>query len=110
MWDQTRHALTFFQKHLPFAEMTPADGLVSGAKGWCLAKAGGVYAVYLPAGGQAKLKLPAGAYTVRWYDPRKGGPLQRGSVVRVTGGAARSLGKAPGQADKDWAIIVKAAR
>ena len=113
MWNQTRHALTFFQEHLPFAGMVPADGLVSGAKGWCLAKAGSVYAIYLPAGGEAKLKLTpyelVQRFTVQWYNPRKGGPLQRGTVARITGAGAVSLGKAPAEADKDWAILVKAA-
>ena len=108
MWDQTRHALAFFREHLPFAEMTPADDLVSGAKGWCLAKAGSVYVVYLPAGGQAALKLPPGAFTVQWYNPRKGGPLQTGSVPRVTGANVMSLGTPPAEANKDWAILVKA--
>ena len=29
MWDQTRWALEFFQRHLPFAEMQPADELTA---------------------------------------------------------------------------------
>jgi len=110
MWDQTRYALDFFHKYLPFAEMSPDDSLVS--RGWCLASPGQIYAVYLPKGGTTKLKLPAGSYSVQWYNPRTGGTLQKGSVTGVTGPGMVSLGKAPDDTNssatgKDWAILVK---
>ncbi|MGW8314835.1 MAG: DUF5060 domain-containing protein, partial [Bacteroidales bacterium] len=49
MWDQTRYALTFFQRYLPFPQMGNHDELTS--PGSCLAFPGKVYAVYLPEGG-----------------------------------------------------------
>jgi hypothetical protein len=104
MWDQTRWALDFFHQYLPFWEMTPSDSLSS--IGWCLAKAGEVYGVYLPSGGSPSLQLPAGTYVVKWYNPRAGGGLLDGSVTGVSGGALRSLGDPPADAAKDWAVLV----
>lgn len=105
MWDLTRYALEFFHNYLPFYQMSPDDSLVS--KGWCLAKTGQVYAVYLPEGGTTNLNLVAGSYTVQWYNPRAGGELQKGSVTNVTGPGTVSLGKALNDTNKDWVIFVK---
>jgi hypothetical protein len=105
MWDQTRWALDFFQQHLPFWDMLPSDPLVS--TGWCLAKTGQTYAVYLPSGGSASLQLPDGVWSVQWYNPRAGGALLAGSVAQVAGGGSRSLGNPPSDAAKDWAVLVK---
>ena len=109
LWDQTRHALEFFRKHLPFAEMSHADDLTGGAGDYVLARPGEVYAVYLPAGGSAELKLPEGAYDVRWYNPRAGGELQAGAVRRVTGPGLSPIGQPPAEVDKDWAALVRRA-
>ena len=106
MWDLTRYALEFFHKYLPFHQMSSDDSLVSG--GWCLAKPGDIYVVYLPRGGSTNLNLMAGSYTVKWYNPRSGGQLQAGSVTDVTGPATVSLGKPPRDVKKDWVVLVKA--
>ena len=103
MWNLTRHALAFFQTHLPFSEMVPSDGLTS--SGWCLAKPGQVYAVYLQNGGSANLQVGSGTYTVQWYNPRAGGALQNGSVASVTGPGTVSIGAPP--AGNDWVALVK---
>jgi hypothetical protein len=108
LWDQTRHALEFFRKYIPFQEMEPNNSLVSGAKdARVLAKGNEIFAVQLPAGGEAMLELGTGAYTVEWYDPRSGGRLQPGSVKRVTGPGVKSIGLPPSQHDKDWVALVK---
>jgi hypothetical protein len=91
--------------------MTPSDGLSSASGSYCLAQTGLVYAVYLPNGGTTSLNLSggaAGAYTVRWYDPRNGGALQTGSVTQVSGGGTRSLGSPPAASTNDWVILVSA--
>ena len=105
LWDYTRHALDFFRDRLPFWEMESADGLLAGADGYVLAKPGAVYAVYLPDGGAARLKLPAGAFDVAWYSPRDGGALQPGPTVQ--GGGERALGAPP--SGGDWVALVTAA-
>jgi hypothetical protein len=106
-WDYCRHARGFFVEHVPFWEMTSADELLAGTDGWCLAKPGETYVVYLPEGGMAKLTLPAGSFDVRWFDPRNGGELQVGQVKTLTGPGAISLGRPPRDADADWAAWVR---
>jgi hypothetical protein len=109
MWDQTRHALEFFGRHLPFAEMEPDDFLATRDTAWCLAKPGAVYAVYLPLGGTTSLDLGAhvGRFRVEWYDPRNGGPLQAGSARSVMGPGIQRLGDPPGEPTRDWAVLVR---
>ncbi|UCC22254.1 MAG: DUF5060 domain-containing protein [Planctomycetota bacterium] len=105
MWDQTRYAMDFFHEYLPFYQMSPKDSLVS--RGWCLAKPGEVYAVYLPGGGSTELELAEGSYAVHWYNPRTGGELQTGSVKKVDGPGAVEMGNPPGDGNKDWVILCR---
>jgi len=109
MWDLTRLALDFFHEHLPFTEMVPADSLTSATTDYCLAKAGQVYAVYLPNGGTTNLNLTgvSGTFDVRWFDPRNGGDLEVGTVAAVTGGGQRSIGQPPGSTTSDWVVLVR---
>ncbi|NQU25469.1 MAG: DUF5060 domain-containing protein, partial [Candidatus Nealsonbacteria bacterium] len=86
LWDQTRHALEFFQQYLPFTRMKANDKLTTAPNDYCFAKPGEVYAIYLPEGGTTELRLEEGRYTVKWYDPRTGGPLQDGTASLAAGG------------------------
>lgn len=113
-WDYCRIAIEFFRDNeIPFWEMASADGLIGGAKSddrrHCLAKAGAVYLVYLPGGGTTDLDLGGarGPFTVRWFDPRSGGPLRRGSVEDVVGGGRVSLGRPPEEPGEDWLVVVR---
>jgi len=87
LWDYTRHALTFFQTHLPFIEMESHDELLNGDQAYCLAKKGEIYAVYLTFGGHAALDLSSisGTFSVDWYNPRTGGALQKGVIQQLEG-------------------------
>lgn len=111
-WEVCRHLLDFFHDQaVPFQEMTNANKLVSGAGAngnRCLAKAGTTYVVQLYNGGVHTLDLSAaeGDFTVRWFDPRNGGPLQNGSVTSVAGGAVASLGPPPSAPGDDWIALV----
>ena len=107
MWDQTRYALEFFQKYVPFEEMEPDNSRVSGvASGWALAKADDVILVYLPEGGAtAQVRLGAGAYTVSWYNPRAGGPLVKGAALQGPG--VKAIGPPPLDAAGDWAALIR---
>lgn len=107
MWDQTRHALEFFRRHLPFWEMDPDKDSSAGNRMWVLSKPGAVYAVYLPNGGTAALSLPEGNYDVRWYNPRTGGSLQNGTIRTVKGPGAADLGAPPADPESDWAVLVR---
>ncbi len=108
LWDQTHHAMDFFQQHLPFAEMESADELTPDESDYCFAKVGSVYAIYQPAGVASQLDLSSqsGTFQVQWYNPRTGGALQAGSVATVEGGGMVALGTAPDSPAKDWVILV----
>lgn len=108
LWDQTRYALEFFQKYLPFWEMEPDNGLAFAYGNLVLAKPGQTYAVYLPTGGSTTIDLERdeGTFNVQWYNPRSGGELQYGSVTTVEGGEIVSLGEPPADPDQDWAVLV----
>jgi hypothetical protein len=109
-WPYCRHAHEFFTRYVPFWEMSSADEKVSAKGAYCLAKEGEVYVVYLPRGKTTKLDLPAGTFSVQWFDPRNGGELTKGSPGTISGPGQLQIGPAPRDADKDWAALVKKTR
>ncbi len=113
-WEYGRLAIDFFHaQKIPFWEMANADALVGNDahdnSRYCFAKANEVYLVYLPSGGAASLDLSkaTGQFGVSWFDPRNGGPLKRGSVSTVKGGASAALGEPPDNPAEDWVIVVR---
>lgn len=108
MWQQTRVALEFFHRYLPFWKMRPADELLSDDRAYCFALPGEVYAVYLPqASEEVELNLAQGRYLIDWYNPRSGGDLQQGSATAVTGPGPRALGKPPQAPQRDWVVLLR---
>ncbi|MDA2927133.1 DUF5060 domain-containing protein [Acidobacteria bacterium AH-259-G07] len=108
MWEQTRYALQFFQRHLPFQEMKPSDELVNKDNAWCLAKPGHVYAVYLGAGGTTKLRLPKADYRLSWYNPRTGEDLSGEDGFQMSPPGYVTL-TPPKELEKDWVALLKLA-
>lgn len=107
LWQDTKHALDFFQDHLPFWQMEPNNSLASGGStARVLDQPGLIYAVYLPNGGTTSLNVAAATYTVRWYNPRSGGTLQNGSVTQITGPGSFTIGQPPSDPGNDWAALV----
>ncbi len=117
-WDYCRHALAFFEMiKVPLPEMANRNDLIGNPKnendkGYCFAKPGSCYIVYLPNGGETKLDLTgqSGDIRVRWFDPRNGGELQEGSVTRISGGSSVSLGTPPSEKSEDWVVLVEVAK
>jgi len=109
MWKLTRYALEFFRGHLPFAKMDHHDELTSAADDFCLAQPGLCYAIYLPSGGTTDLDLGKStqAFRIRWFDPRRGGPMQIGSTALATGPGLIHIGQPPHSTDKDWVALVQ---
>jgi hypothetical protein len=110
LWTQTRQALKFFEKHLPYWEMKATPGLLQANHHYTFAKPGKVYAIYLP--GQSErvtldLETHDGEFQVSWYDPILGGELQTGDTARLKGSGRQSLGRPPRSADQDWVVLVK---
>ena len=113
-WDYCRIALNFFSdEKIPFWQMNNADGLVGADprsnQRYCFAKSNEIYLVYPPNGGSSKLDLgkAKGKFTVKWFNPRKGGDLQAGSVNHVAGGKSVSIGNPPGDAKQDWLAVIR---
>lgn len=113
-WDYARIALEFFHENqIPFWEMRNADALIGNQKHdnskFCLAKPGALYLVYLPNGGTTEVDLSKanGSFTVKWFNPRRGGPLQSGSVTQVKGGGKAGIGQPPLEGQEDWLAILR---
>jgi len=107
LWEQTKVALDFFHKYLPFNEMNNADELTKDKDDYCLAKEGEIYAIYLPKGNAADLRLPAGRYSINWYNPREGGNLMQSSVNKITINGLASTGNPPVKDGKDWVCLIR---
>ncbi len=113
-WDYCRHALEFFSENkIPFHEMKSDNGQIGNSPngneaGYCFAKPGDTYVVYLPKGGERDLWPEGGSgYSIRWFDPRNGGGLQVGSKDSMAGGIGNSMGLPPSDPDKDWVVLVR---
>ena len=109
MWELTRIAVEFFREHLPFSEMDSADALTPRADDYCLAKPGAVYALYLPSAEATEIDLSPGSFTVRWFNPRKGGSLRLGSLDRVVGPGRQTVGVPPSDPNRDWVCLIRLA-
>ncbi len=113
-WDYCRHALTFFQENnIPFQDMVNANELIGvdpkKNSGYCLAKPGEIYLVYLPNGGTTEIDLTNAhrGFNVHWFNPRTGGDLANGSVTSVTGGGKAGLGNPPADPQEDWLVMLR---
>jgi hypothetical protein len=108
-WDQSTIATQFFKNELPFTEMQSMNQLVEGPQGFCFAKPGEVYVVYLSsATSPARISLDSGKeFMVKWFNPKNGGPLSDGSVTKVKGPGKISLGLPNGDINSDWVAIIR---
>lgn len=109
-WEQTKICLDFFRTYLPVENMVAADELVSARGAWCLADKGNVYVVYLPKGIKTTaldIENSGKKYSVRWYNPRAGGKLMKGSVKTVKGNGMVKLGHPPADYYLDWVVLIK---
>lgn len=97
-------ARVFFDTYFPTSVLKPIDNV---SAGWCIKKAdNSAYVVYLKTGGSANITVPAGNYTVQWYNPRTGGYLQNGSVTAISAGTA-SIGYPPSDSSADWTALIQ---
>jgi hypothetical protein len=113
-WMYTRYARTFMEQNLPFWEMKPQDGLLTGEStdyggGQVFVKPSQIYAVYLPnatSSGALDLSGVSGSFQKRWYNPRTGG--FEGATQTISGGGKRSLGTPPSSPSSDWIVLINA--
>ncbi len=116
-WQYIWYARRFLEQNLPFWDMRPMDGLLTGesrysgeanvCEGQVFAREGEVYAVYLPVAeetGILDLSKASGIFVQRWYNPRTG---EFGEPSRkVEGGKPVELGSPPGKASEDWVVLI----
>ncbi|MCG8370448.1 MAG: DUF5060 domain-containing protein, partial [Proteobacteria bacterium] len=107
------YARSFVEENLPFWEMVPSDTLVTGEDtvhggAEVFAKAGEVYAVYLPSASPGPLLTMAGSgetFEKRWYNPRSGG--FEGGVESFVDSGSVLLGTPPADAGEDWVVLIR---
>ena len=117
IWKYTWYARKFLEENLPFWEMEPKDDLLTGAAeyqgknnrvtGQVFAKAGQIYAIYVPIGektGKLDLSGAPGKFTQRWYNPRTG-QFAPGSK-EIEGGKSVALGQPPTDLSEVWAVLI----
>ncbi len=113
-WNQAVTAINFFKDNeVPFWDMENRNDLVGNSENkntvYCLAKPNAFYVVYLNTEPTASIDLSdaSGEFEVRWFNPKKGGNLEKSKVKTVKGGSKVELGKSPDKKQQDWAIIIK---
>jgi hypothetical protein len=113
MWIVSAHALAFFHdNHIPFWEMeSDNDRVPSDSNDWVLSNNDDFVVLYRldATGGTIDMTGLSGTFSIHWYDPRRGGALQDGTVVTVMGGSLVSYGvpiSAPASAG-DWAVLIR---
>jgi hypothetical protein len=117
MWTQSRLALEFFANYsVPFWTMKSNNAIrvPSGSSDRVLESANGETLVLQRRGTTNATRihmvgLPnSTTYTVEWFDPRDGGPLQAGSISIISGGGFNvSYGIPPGNTTKDWILFMR---
>lgn len=123
LWRYLWYARKFMEENLPFWEMEPVDNMTRGSGSIPLgvgdgntillepqvyAKAGEVYAVYLPTGepgGELDLSAAKGSFVQQWYNPRTGSFASE--PQRVNGGQWLPLGSPPEEPEEDWVVLIK---
>jgi uncharacterized protein DUF5060/beta-lactamase family protein/collagenase-like protein with putative collagen-binding domain len=117
VWQFMAYARQFMSKHLPFWEMEPMDAILEGEStydgknnrvtGQVFAKAGEVYAIYLPVAEQTgvlDLTGVNGLFRLRWFNPRTG--TFHADERQVQAGTAVALGAPPQDAIEDWVVLL----
>ena len=107
MWDQCRHALSFFIEHdIPYWDMEPMDDLTENDD-YILAKEDDQWVIYQKMGQKEVTKFPelSGEYSIKWYSPVKGEWVGDEKTIHTTDGLQIDL--PPSDADQDWVIWVK---
>lgn len=107
MFHYTKIAVDFFQENnIPFWEMENRNELID--NGRCFAKENEVYVLQLDGATFASLYLEENhSYEVKWFDPVAGGGLQNGTKKVLRGIGTQSIGRPPGDPEKDWIVLIR---
>ncbi|WP_347841285.1 DUF5060 domain-containing protein [uncultured Draconibacterium sp.] len=107
-WNQCKYLRDFFEGNdIPVETTKNHDELVAEGD-YCLASEGEMYIVFLRNGkGTLNLENISGEFTLQWFDPRNGGPLQHGKIKKITAGSKQELSGAPSDENKDWVMLLR---
>ena len=94
------HMVDFFTS-FDWWKANPHDELVTEGD-YCLADPGKTYAIYLPKGGRAHIKLQPGKYNARWFNARTG---EWSASQEMQMGASWDSPSSPGTGD--WALLLQ---
>ena len=114
MWDMSNLTLNFFQDNdIPFWDMANANIRVSG-NDTVLSNEDDHLVLYRidASGGTIDMTGLTGTFSLKWFDPRNGGPLLMGTVESIVGelpgvsyGSPPTI---PEPADgEDWALLIR---
>ena len=93
------HMVDFFTS-FEWWKTEPHDEFVNRGN-YCLARPGEIYAVYLPRGGTATVRLQAGRYTARWFNPSTGQITELPPIDRSPWTSP------PSPTSDDWALLIR---
>ncbi len=109
VWEVLKHGVDFFQipeinRELP--KLVTQNELIR--NGYCFAEKGNLYIVWTKHAAAVDLDLSDadGTYSVRWYDPRNGGGLQKTANDTVEGGKPIYFGTPP-TGHNEWIVVVQ---
>lgn len=103
-WKTMDRARRFFvDNHLPFNEMKPMESSEVGG-GWGMSANSGDYLLYLPEGGKGRMKVPAGAYRLHWFDPAMGELYSTGLPRQVWHKGWMEAGNMTFKPQADWLL------
>lgn len=106
MWDQSRYALQFFDKHeIPFWDMKCEDEMTANTDDYVLCKPGEVYLVYLKHGGKVKVDVADGKFTCGWFNPRTGEGLA--GLLEKRWMVAGDKVELSASDDNDWLLVIR---
>lgn len=95
----------FFKDYVPFWSLTSDENYLDNA--WTLKNEGQFYLFYFKEGGSNSVTLPAGNYSVKWFNPIDN-ILQDGNIINIKGELKQSLGIPTKSLNShDWACIVE---
>ncbi|MEM9364524.1 MAG: DUF5060 domain-containing protein [Planctomycetota bacterium] len=121
MWQQSAIARRFFESHLDLSKLKSDDERSDCPNDFCSVIENEACVIYLSGGETTRVRLPvtnknseghAESWSVRWFDPKSGGPLQTGSIDSVAGADWVAVGQPPidrheAVVDQDWVVLLR---
>ncbi len=108
LWVQTNHAVEFFNTHIPFWKLTQCGDVMPREDVYCAKSTEDLYVFYIPGRGSSAIYLPEREYeySIDWFDPKKGGELQKGSEASL-GPEDNFVGFPPNVTTQDWVVLLR---